>query len=163
MCGQFRDPQPTQPAQRTLRWLVRLLPRLKGHRSSREPPPRPTIMTSTLPEEPSSRTAEAICSAAPISCTGTGTIRMLRYGHLRCKIDNMSRIAAPDNDVTRPTRRGNSGNGRLRARSNNPSRASFSFNCPEQSEALQSPSTQDSRQQPGIPREAHRLSIVPAQ
>ncbi len=101
---------------------------LNAHRSSRLPPPRPTISTSgraTAP--PAGRAlnpsmAAAIFSAAPSPCTGTGHSTTWR-GNRSATRCNMSRITAPVGEVTTPITSGRNGIGFFRAASNRPSAA----------------------------------------
>ena len=102
---------------------------LKAHKSSKEPPPLPTISTSTALNWLNSSRACAISSAAPSPWTRTGLRISSMAGFLLPAIFIMSRMAAPVAEVTMPILWGNSGMGFLCSSSNKPSLKSFSFNC----------------------------------
>ena len=66
----FSNAQITRPMGTWLAWIARATPSvLKAHRSSSEPPPRPTMMTSTPPRAFSERMPSTISSGAPSPCT----------------------------------------------------------------------------------------------
>ncbi len=91
------------------------------------PPPTPDLHVAPPPATPDLHVAPppATSSAAPSPCTRQGTRMISRPGFRRCTTCSTSRIAAPVGDVTKPMRCGNSGSGRFRSCSNNPSAASF--------------------------------------
>jgi adenylosuccinate synthase len=105
---------------------------LKPHRSSKLPPPRATIITSGRGMGPPWGSALKPAMAAATSpaqdcpCTATGQISTWRgkRSRKRCKI---SRITAPEGEVTTPITCGKYGIGRLRAASNSPSVASIAL------------------------------------
>ncbi len=98
---------------------------LKAHRSSRLPPPRPTIITSMTAAPVACslltrRMASAISCAAPSPCTLTGQTHTSAAGQRRDRISSMSRTAEPVGLVTSTTRRGMRGSFFLRAGSKKP-------------------------------------------
>ena len=97
---------------------------LKHHRSSSEPPPRATMITSASPSTFNRAIAPAICPAATSPCTAVGDNRSSASGYRRRTTFWMSCHTAPVGEVTTPMTRGNSGSGRLREGSNNPSASS---------------------------------------
>src|SRR5439155_740617 len=97
---------------------------LKAQRSSSEPPPRPTMITSTSPSAFRSATPSAISRAAPSPWTRTGRMTMWRSRKRRPITRSMSRRTAPVGEVTMPTFRGNCGSGRLRPASPMPAAGS---------------------------------------
>ena len=105
---------------------------LKGHRSSTEPPPRATMMTSGRGTAPPGSAwlkpsmAAQTCPAAASPCTTTGQT-MTRQGQRSRMRWRMSRITAPVGLVITPTTAGMDGSGCLRDASNRPSAASFCF------------------------------------
>ena len=102
---------------------------LNAQRSSREPPPRPTITTSTSASRFRSSMPAAISRAAPRPCTRTGRITTAAAAQRRPSTVRMSWIAAPWSAVTIPTARGQRGSGRLRASAKSPSAPSLAFSC----------------------------------
>ena len=95
---------------------------LKAHRSSSEPPPRPTISTSTPGRRDTSRMARAISCAAPSPCTRHGRMSEPQAGVAGA--DDAQRCRAPPRPRARSRCRcvrGSSGSGRLRAAANRPS------------------------------------------
>jgi hypothetical protein len=107
---------------------------LKAQRSSREPPPRPTISTSARPNRFCSSIAAAIFALDVSPCTSVGANTISTPGKRLASTSIMSRTAAPVGLVTRPTQKGMAGRGRLRSSSNSPSAASFflsfsNFSC----------------------------------
>ena len=78
---------------------------LKGHKSSNEPPPRPTIRVS-IPYISFTSLASfilfAISLAAFSPCTRAGNKMVLHTGNLLLIVVNISLIAAPVGDVTMP-------------------------------------------------------------
>ncbi len=113
---------------------------LNAQRSSIEPPPRPTITTSTPGTRPIAARARAISSAAPSPCTRVGRMTMCAFGCRRRSTWMMSRTAAPSSDVTMPILRGRAGSARLRRGSNRPAAWSRCFNCSNASCRAPSPS-----------------------
>ncbi len=102
---------------------------LKAHRSSSEPPPRPTIRASraTLPsrcQRLARSMASAISRAAPSPWTATGRIETWMEGQRRARTVRISWMAAPVGEVMTPRCEAASGRGRLRAWSNRPSLSS---------------------------------------
>ena len=77
-------------------------------------------------------------SAAPSPCTGVAASR-IGIGKRRCATWTMSRMTAPDADVTTPIRRGRNGSGRLRASSNSPSAPSRCLSCSNASASAPAP------------------------
>ena len=105
---------------------------LKGHRSSMEPPPRPTSSTCDWPCRFRRRMDFTISSAARSPCTEQGATTMPTPGSRRLATRMMSRTAAPVLEVATPMTVGRKGNSRFRAGSNRPSAMSFRFrasNC----------------------------------
>ena len=96
---------------------------LKAQRSSRDPPPLPTISTST-PARLSSLIPETMEAAAPSPWTSAGA-RMMSAGNLDAEVVMMSWMTAPFSDVTTPILRGYLGRGRLRVGSKRPSASSL--------------------------------------
>ena len=97
---------------------------LKHQRSSREPPPLATMMTSAAPSSLSREIAAAIWPAARSPCTAVGNNRSSAMGKRRETTFCMSCQTAPLGEVTTPITPGNSGSGRFRDGSNNPSDSS---------------------------------------
>ena len=93
---------------------------LKAHRSSKEPPPRPTISTSQRRSRSAWRMAAAISPAAFSPWTATGYNRMGMLGNRRAITLRMSSMAAPVPEVTTPTARGRKGMGFFKLSSNQP-------------------------------------------
>ena len=112
---------------------------LKLHKSSRLPPPRPTISTSSPPRRFSRSMAAAISSAAPAPCTRTGASTTCRFANRRSSTCRMSRMAAPVGEVTTPTCCGSAGSGRLRSAAKSPSAASRFFSASRRSISSPSP------------------------
>jgi hypothetical protein len=102
---------------------------LNAQRSSMEPPPRPTITTSSSSRVARVARAATISPGASSPCTRTGTIRMRRSPKRRPMIFSMSRMAAPVGEVTIPITRGKAGSGRLRASAKRPSASSRRLSC----------------------------------
>ena len=114
---------------------------LKAHRSSIEPPPRTSKITSTsgTPGSPlraaksySCCKARVIEAGASAPCTSDGAINTGICGTRRRKAVATSCSAAAPSDVTTPIPRGMTGNGRLRLASNSPSASSCALsrkNC----------------------------------
>ena len=75
---------------------------LNAHRSSIDPPPLPTIITSTFASS-SARIPRTTLSDAPSPCTSAGYRRICTYGFLRLVMLIISRTAAPVGAVTTPT------------------------------------------------------------
>ncbi len=100
---------------------------LKGHRSSNEPPPLPTIITSTSALFRSSIESAMLCAAAS-PCTRHGASSTYT-GYLRLSILMMSWTAAPVGEVDTPTLLGNLGIGLLRLCSKRPSCSNFFLSC----------------------------------
>ena len=100
---------------------------LNAQRSSIEPPPRATMMTSTSSTRASASRARAMSAAAPSPCTRVSRTRTLARGTRANSTFRMSRTAAPSSDVTTPMRRGKGGSARLRCGSKRPSRPSRAF------------------------------------
>ena len=94
---------------------------LKAQRSSIEPPPRPTMITSGSPVATKSLIASEISLAAPSPCTLVPRTRTRTHGALLLKTEIISLRAAPVVDVTMPTTAGCFGRGCLRAGSSKPS------------------------------------------
>ena len=99
--------------------------------SVRDPPPRATMMTSTLPcsssHSLSRRSAATISSGARSPWTELGARTTSARGYRRVKMVMMSWSTAPPSEVTTPMRRGKRGSGRLRSGANSPSRSRRSF------------------------------------
>ena len=74
---------------------------LNAHKSSMEPPPLPTIITS-IPIVSSFSIPETILDAAPSPCTSAGYRTKETYGFLLYEIFIISWIAAPVEAVTIP-------------------------------------------------------------
>ncbi len=114
-------------------WIARARPSsLNSHRSSSDPPPRPTMIVSTRPDRASFLTPSASSRAAPWPWTRAGKINTGTDGARRPRMFRISRIAAPAGDVTTPMHFGKSGNARLRSGAKSPSFSSFAFsswNC----------------------------------
>ena len=102
---------------------------LNAQRSSSDPPPRASTITSRSPRRLSVPSASAISPAAASPWTRTGHTRTWRPAKRRVTTRRKSRTAAPVGDVTRPTRRGSVGSARFRAGSKRPSAASRAFSC----------------------------------
>ena len=101
---------------------------LKGHRSSRDPPPL-AIMTVSISGSPASLSSAATTEGAALSpCTNAGARTSSTRGYRRPMTFCMSCQTEPDGDVTTPTLRGNTATGRLRDFSKNPSFSSLSCN-----------------------------------
>ena len=113
---------------------------LKGHKSSMDPPPRPTRITSHPPWRFSASRAATISPAAAAPWTWAGHSRMSTPGSRRRATRTMSRRAAPVGEVTMPTRRGSRGSGRFRAGSKSPSRLNFSFSASKRKNSSPAPS-----------------------
>src|SRR2546425_4171983 len=96
---------------------------LKHHRSSRDPPPRATMTTSTRSATNASARRRLAGASGP--WTRAGAMTMCAIGYRRRRIVTISCTTAPTSEVTTPIFRGNAGSGRFRAASNNPSAASF--------------------------------------
>ncbi len=97
---------------------------LKHHRSSRDPPPRPTMSTSAPPQRAARLRARTNDCGAVSPCTAAGMTTTSMVGFRRAMTEVMSCSAAPSGLVTTPTVRGNRGIGRFRVASSNPSRSS---------------------------------------
>jgi len=97
------------------------------------------MMTSTSPRRFSSSIAATISAAAVSPCTRTGLISTRTSAKRRPMTLRMSRIAAPDGEVTIPILPGSSGIGLLRAGSKSPSSRSRSFNCSKASWSAPTP------------------------
>ena len=82
---------------------------LNAQRSSSDPPPRATTITSRSPRRFSVPSAWAISPAAVSPWTRTGHTRTWRPAKRRVTTRRKSRTAAPVGDVTSPTRRGQRG------------------------------------------------------
>src|SRR5207247_1807848 len=102
---------------------------LNAHRSSSEPPPRPTMRTSRPPSRFRSAIPSATSRPAPAPCTRTGRTMMPHAGQRWRSTVRMSWITAPPSAVTTPTARGKRGRGRLRAAANRPSAPRRAFSC----------------------------------
>ena len=100
---------------------------LKAHKSSREPPPRPTMITSTWGRAEISAMPWAISSAAPSPCTWAGRRMICMAGNRRRVTVAISWITAPEREVTTPMALGSRGRGRFFATSNSPSFISLFF------------------------------------
>ena len=112
---------------------------LKAHRSSMEPPPRPTIITSTF-RRSNMRIPRTMLSAASSPCTMAGYRRICTYGFLRWVILIISRTAAPVDAVTTPSVRIYFGIGFLYSGANIPRSKSSSFKRWKRSNSAPSPS-----------------------
>ena len=112
---------------------------LNAHMSSSEPPPRPTIRTSATRFRANQRIARAIAGAASRPCTGTALSRTRVDGERRRITMQMSRSAAPSDEVMTATARGQYGSGRLRSAANRPSAASFFFSSSKRSQSAPRP------------------------
>jgi len=105
---------------------------LKPQRSSTEPPPRATMITSGRGTGPPGVRAlkpriAAETSAAHFSpCTATGH-KSTRRGNRSARRCRMSRITAPEGEVTTPITSGRKGGAFFRSGANRPSAASFAF------------------------------------
>ena len=99
---------------------------LNAHRSSIEPPPRPTISTSTGRRR-TRLSAEHTDASALAPWTWAGTTISSATGQRRAMTAWMSRSAAPSGLVTTAMRFGNSGRRRFRAGSSSPSLVSAAF------------------------------------
>ena len=102
---------------------------LNAQRSSSEPPPRATTITSRSPRRLSVPSASAISLAAVSPWTRTGHTRTWRPAKRRVTTCRKSRTAAPVGEVTSPTRRGSVGSARFLAGSKSPSAARRAFSC----------------------------------
>ena len=98
---------------------------LNAQRSSIDPPPRPTIITSTPGTRVIALSARAMSSPAPSPWTRTGRTTRCAFGCRRLRTLMMSLSAAPSSEVTMPILRGRAGIGRLRAVAKRPSACSF--------------------------------------
>jgi hypothetical protein len=103
---------------------------LNAHRSSVEPPPRPTInrsgrWASSAGRSLKAATASATARGASRPCTFTGHSTTSAGGNRRARPDWMSWIAAPWPDVTTPMVSGNAGSACLRSGAKSPSACSF--------------------------------------
>ena len=98
-----------------------------GNRSSKEPPPRPMIISSPSLYRLAVSSCRTSAGAASAPCTGAGSTITLTVLFLRDNTVRMSRRAAPVGLVITAIRSGKNGSGRLRAWSNRPSCASFRF------------------------------------
>src|SRR3989441_652994 len=96
---------------------------LKHHRSSRDPPPRATMTTSTRSATNASARRKLAGASGP--WTRAGAMMMCAIGYRRRRIVTISCTTAPTSEVTTPIFRGYAGSGRFRAASNRPSAASF--------------------------------------
>ena len=105
---------------------------LKPQRSSTEPPPRATISRSGRGSAPpglnalNPSMARATSAAELLPCTATGQISTLRGNRSRSRC-RMSRITAPEGEVTTPMISGRNGSGFLRAGSKSPSACSIAL------------------------------------
>ena len=117
---------------------------LKAQRSSRLPPPRATISTSGRGTGPSTgrRLKPAIAAAtspaalSPCTATGQTSTRRGKRSARRCR---MSRITAPDGEVTTPITSGRNGSGRLRSGRTGPRPRASSAGPPAASAARHRP------------------------
>ena len=100
---------------------------LNGHKSSNEPPPLATIITSANFFSFIVFIASTIFSAAPGPCTGTGNSFIYTFGFLLVDTFIISLITAPVFDVSTPIHLGISGIFFLWLWSNSPSFSSFAF------------------------------------
>ncbi len=107
---------------------------LKDHRSSSEPPPRTSKMTSQIKSPldtclPIRLIALQIAGAASLPCTGTGNNLTGIEGKRRSITLKTSWIAAPVLEVIIAILLGSSGISCLMLSSNRPSPASLTFSC----------------------------------
>ena len=102
---------------------------LNAHKSSMEPPPRPRMIISALPQSFASFRDLTISSAANSPCTNVGNTAIFTRGSLLFAIWIISRTAAPVGDVITAMVFTCSGSSRLKSGSKRPSAASFSFIC----------------------------------
>ena len=101
---------------------------LNAQRSSAEPPPRPTIITSTRSSAQRASIPATIRSGAPSPCTSDGARTSSASGKRRPITVWISCQTAPVGEVTTPIVRGIFGSGRLRPGSNRPSRSNRARN-----------------------------------
>ncbi len=113
---------------------------LKAHRSSMEPPPRPTIITST-PNASSARMPLTMLPTAASPCTMAGYRMICTYGFLLPATWMMSRTAAPVSAVTTPKVLMNLGMGCLYSRANMPDSSSSRFSISNRSYSCPLPSS----------------------
>ena len=102
---------------------------LNAHKSSIDPPPRPTMRTSMSFIRFICFTASAISWAAPSPCTFTGCNKTETFRFRLWMMLRMSRTAAPVGEVITPTFQGNSGIAFFFSSANRPSAVSLTFNC----------------------------------
>ncbi len=100
---------------------------LNAHKSSIDPPPRPTIIRSMFFSFSSALIPSTIDLAAPLPCTLAGVITSSTSGNLLSATLIISRKAAPSIAVTTPILLGKDGIVFFSSSSNNPSSASFCF------------------------------------
>ena len=86
---------------------------LKHHKSSIDPPPRPTIISSTSGSASANATPLAMIGPALSPCTGTLKILNDTRGFLCFATCKISCMTAPDAEVTTPIQLGKGGNGFL--------------------------------------------------
>ena len=94
---------------------------LNSHRSSIDPPPLVSTITSDEPSATNRSSACSISSAAPSPWTRQSDTSTRVHGARRRITASMSRSAAPDREVTIPTVIGTRGSGRFLAGSSSPS------------------------------------------
>ncbi len=101
---------------------------LKAHRSSSEPPPLVTTITSLAPAVLSAiLIALTISGTASAPCTGVGTTVISAPPHLALAVRIKSLTAAPAGEVTRNILSGKPGRVFLSSPANSPSFSSFSL------------------------------------
>ena len=102
---------------------------LKGKRSSKDPPPRVIMMTSTNGLASSSRSACETSTTAAAPCTATSRISNCTAGQRRRAFSTTSFSASVLRPQIKPTVRGRRGSAILRSVLKRPSRANFSFSA----------------------------------
>ncbi len=100
---------------------------LKAARSSSEPPPRASRMTSGWLYRLTARRAATMPAGASAPWTGVGARTTSASGKRRRSTFRTSCLYTPVGEVTTPMRAGQAGSGRLRSGANRPSASSWVF------------------------------------